>query len=71
MINGKRLLAAADGGSPEDSSEEGSDDEVSEFWFLTAGLTLDEVIDSNGMSQMSVFRSLGHPYISDNDLHQK
>jgi hypothetical protein len=29
----------------------------------TAGLTLDEVIDSNGMSQMNEFRGLGHSCI--------
>jgi hypothetical protein len=35
------------------------------FYCKTAGLTLDEVINSNGMPQMNVFQSLGHPYISD------
>jgi hypothetical protein len=29
----------------------------------TDGLTFNEVIDSNRMSQMNVFRGLGHPYM--------
>jgi hypothetical protein len=29
----------------------------------TAGLTLEEVINSNRMPQMNVFRGLGHPYV--------
>jgi hypothetical protein len=33
------------------------------FYCETDGLTLDEVIDSNRMSQMNVFQKLGHPYI--------
>jgi hypothetical protein len=39
------------------------------FYCETAGLTFDEVIHSNRMSQMNVFQGLGHPCVPFNYVH--